>query len=98
MKSSGVFVSIGRGVCVDENALLQALETKAILGAACDVFAVEPLPQESGLWDCENLVLTAHNADNTITYMADSWKVYQANFARFDQGREIPQISLEHGY
>ena len=98
MKSSGVFVSIGRGVCVDENALLQVLETKAILGAACDVFAVEPLPQESGLWDCENLVLTAHNADNTITYMADSWKVYRANFARFDQGQEIPQISLEHGY
>jgi len=98
MKPSGVFVSIGRGVCVDEEALCTALQSKSILGAACDVFAVEPLPEESGLWDCDNVILTAHNADNTHSYMRDSWAVYRTNFARFEKGEEIPRISLEHGY
>jgi len=67
-------------------------------GAALDVFAVEPLPQESGLWGCDNLILTAHNADNTITYMQDTWGVYQTNFALFEAGGKVPSISIEHGY
>ena len=40
-------------------------DSGAIAGAACDVFATEPLPQSSPLWECENLLMTAHNADLT---------------------------------
>ena len=52
MKPDGVFISIGRGVCVDEDALAAALQAGAIKGAALDVFKVEPLPESSPLWDC----------------------------------------------
>ena len=52
MKPSAVFISIGRGVCVDEGALAAALQAGQIKGAALDVFKVEPLPETSPLWDC----------------------------------------------
>merc|ERR1711879_506612 len=58
MKPTGVFISMGRGTCVDEPALIEALQNKKIAGAALDVFAVEPLPAESPLWDCEDLLLS----------------------------------------
>lgn len=98
MKTSGVFVSIGRGTCVDEDALAAALKSKVIAGAACDVFKTEPLPQESALWECDNLILTAHNADNTVSYMTDAWNVYLRNFEAYESGKEFPHIDLEHGY
>jgi len=65
MKPSCVFISLGRGAAVDEAALFNALTSGQIMAAACDVFATEPLPADSPLWDCENLLLTAHNADLT---------------------------------
>merc|ERR1711879_730978 len=43
MKSTAVFISLGRGTCVDEGELVQALKGNQIAGAALDVFAVEPL-------------------------------------------------------
>ncbi len=52
MKPTGVFISMGRGVCVDEDALAAALQAGQIKGAALDVFKVEPLPESSPLWDC----------------------------------------------
>ena len=79
MKESGVFISIGRGLAVDENALAEALLAKSIAGAALDVFKKEPLPQESKLWECENLILTAHNADFTDDYFNLGWSVWRSN-------------------
>ena len=55
MKASTVFISLGRGAVVDEAALHKALTTGQIAGAACDVFATEPLPESSPLWECDNL-------------------------------------------
>mmetsp|Transcript_41935 Transcript_41935/g.133838 ORF Transcript_41935/g.133838 Transcript_41935/m.133838 type:complete len:293 (-) Transcript_41935:408-1286(-) len=45
MKPTGVFINVGRGKCVDEEALVAALRDKRIRGAALDVFATEPLPE-----------------------------------------------------
>lgn len=55
-------VNVGRGTCIDEEALYNALVNKQIGGAALDVFATEPLPKESKLWQVENVVVSPHAA------------------------------------
>lgn len=60
MKRSAVLVNAARGPVVDEEALVEALRTARIAGAALDVFGHEPLPQDSVLLEAPNLVLTPH--------------------------------------
>ncbi|GAA5198126.1 phosphoglycerate dehydrogenase [Rugosimonospora acidiphila] len=55
-------VNVGRGETVDEDALVAALRREAIAGAALDVFATEPLPAASPLWDLPNVIITPHAA------------------------------------
>lgn len=55
-------VNVGRGTTVDESALVDALNSGSIAGAALDVTAVEPLPADSPLWDAKNIVITPHAA------------------------------------
>merc|ERR1712060_7156 len=83
MKASGVFISLGRGSCVDEAALIKVLQSSQIGGAALDVFETEPLPAESALWACENLLLSPHNADLTAQYMESTWEVFLEKLAAY---------------
>ena len=62
MKPGCVFVNVGRGGVVDEEALIQSLEDRRIAGAALDVFATEPLSPESPLWDLPNVLISPHTA------------------------------------
>lgn len=56
------FVNVGRGATVDETALVAALRSGALAGAALDVTETEPLPPASPLWDAPNLIVTPHVA------------------------------------
>ena len=69
MKPSAVLVNVSRGPVVDANALAAALSSGSIGGAALDVFDVQPLPADSPLFDCPNLLLTPHVAGITATSM-----------------------------
>lgn len=60
MKKNALFVNVGRGSVVDENALVEALENEKIFGAVLDVFSEEPLPESSPLWNLPNLFITPH--------------------------------------
>lgn len=60
MKSSAYFISVGRGETVDEEALIEVLEDGRIAGAGLDVFAAEPLPVQSPLWDLPNVFISPH--------------------------------------
>ncbi len=62
MKDSAYFINIGRGAIVRLDALLAALESGGIAGAALDVYETEPLPTEHPLWGLENVLLTPHIA------------------------------------
>ena len=65
MKPGALLVNGARGQVVDENALAAALSESRLAGAAVDVFAVEPLPQESPLRDVPGLLLSPHMAGST---------------------------------
>jgi phosphoglycerate dehydrogenase-like enzyme len=82
-------VNVGRGTTVDEDALVEALETGEIAGAALDVTAVEPLPGGSPLWDAPNLLLTPHAAGGRPVG-ADA--LVAENVAAFLQGSELRNV------
>ncbi|MFT4295016.1 MAG: D-2-hydroxyacid dehydrogenase [Micropruina sp.] len=54
-------VNVGRGTVIDEDALVDALRSGQVGFAALDVFAVEPLPADSPLWDLENVLVSPHS-------------------------------------
>ena len=60
MKPGATLINIGRGGIIDENALASALNEGRIGYSSLDVFEVEPLPQESPLWDAKNSVVSPH--------------------------------------
>jgi phosphoglycerate dehydrogenase-like enzyme len=62
MRDGAVFINVGRGKTVDEDALIDALRSGKLAGAALDVTAQEPLPPESPLWELENVILSPHTA------------------------------------
>ncbi|WP_346773992.1 NAD(P)-dependent oxidoreductase [Brevibacillus sp. SYP-B805] len=62
MKQNGLFINTARGNLVDEEALIHALQTRRIAGAALDVFAQEPLPTTHPLITLPNVILTPHMA------------------------------------
>lgn len=99
MKSTGIFINIGRGAVVDEPALIDALQRKRIRGAGLDVFVTEPLPQDSPLWKLENVLLSPHSADHTATWQHESVAFFIENFNRFAKGEPLQNIvNKEAGY
>ncbi|MFT3968727.1 MAG: D-2-hydroxyacid dehydrogenase [Micropruina sp.] len=60
-KPGVTIVNVGRGTVIDEDALVDALRSGQVGFAALDVFAVEPLPADSPLWDFENVLVSPHS-------------------------------------
>jgi phosphoglycerate dehydrogenase-like enzyme len=63
IKPGAYFANVGRGRVVQEAALVEALQSGHLSGAALDVFEVEPLPQESPLWELDNVIISPHATD-----------------------------------
>jgi phosphoglycerate dehydrogenase-like enzyme len=97
MKPSATLINIARGRIVDEAALIRALEEGWIGGACLDVFAVEPLPQTSPLWDMPNVVVTPHNSGVSPLNMERALTMFIDNLARFVQGKPLRNRVLEAG-
>jgi phosphoglycerate dehydrogenase-like enzyme len=61
VKPGAVLVNVGRGAVIDEAALAERLQDGTFAGAALDVFAEEPLPEDSPLWGLANVIVSPHN-------------------------------------
>jgi phosphoglycerate dehydrogenase-like enzyme len=89
-------VNVGRGNSINETDLAQALASGTIGGAALDVFAEEPLPQASPLWELPNLILSPHAAGN-IPIGAE--ELVRDNVRRLQAGEPLRNvIDREKGY
>ena len=97
MRPGAIFVNVGRGGVVDEEALADALRSGHLRGAALDVFTQEPLPPENPLWELENVILSPHTMalsrhenERIIELFADNLRRY----LRGDELRSRIQTSL----
>jgi len=89
-KPSAVIINVGRGPIIDEDALIEALSNGTIKGAGLDVMTVEPLPKESPLWKLDNVLLSPHNMDMTLTFMKESTEFFiSENLRRFVRGEQL---------
>jgi len=99
MKPTGVLINIGRGPVVDEKALIRALESERIRGAALDVFEIEPLPPGHALFRLSNVLLSPHCADHTEGWLDRAVELFVANLERFMKRQPLLNIvDKEQGY
>lgn len=87
-KKAAVLVNVARGACVDEEALIEALENGTIAGAGLDVMQVEPLPADSRLWALPNAILTPHSAGETTQYELNVLDILSRNLEKLWNGDE----------
>jgi len=99
MKPSAYIINIGRGPVIDEEALIRALEEKQIAGAGLDVFTVEPLPNDSKLWDLPNAIISPHVSGGREDYEVGAIDIFCRNLKRYLGGeRMINVVNKEKGY
>jgi phosphoglycerate dehydrogenase-like enzyme len=92
MKSEAVVINVGRGPVIMEEALLGALSTGRIKGAALDVFDHEPLPGNHPFFKLENVLLSPHCADHTPDWLDQAMQFFLAQFERFKKNEPLMNV------
>lgn len=99
MKEGSVFINVGRGTTVDEQALIQALRAGRLRGAGLDVFEKEPLPAESPLWDLPNVIVTPHDGGQSPRLEERVTELFVKNLQRYLSGDHlINEVDRHLGY
>jgi phosphoglycerate dehydrogenase-like enzyme len=92
MKPTGYVINIGRGGLIDEPALISALQSGLIAGAGIDVFAQEPLPPDSPLWDMPNVIITPHHAGDSPHSHDRLMELFCDNLRRHLSGEKLLNV------
>jgi phosphoglycerate dehydrogenase-like enzyme len=92
MKAGAVLVNVSRGKLIDEAALVRALQTGRLRGAALDVFEHEPLPADSPLWSRRDVLITPHVAGFQAHHWPDAAKLFADNLRRFVAGEPLMNV------
>jgi glyoxylate/hydroxypyruvate reductase A len=99
MKPGAVLINVCRGAVVDEQALIAALQSGRLGGAALDVVEHEPLPPESPLWDLPNVLITPHSMSTAIGENELAVDLFCDNLRRFLAGEPLRNVfDRERGY
>ncbi|MCP4750979.1 MAG: D-2-hydroxyacid dehydrogenase [Proteobacteria bacterium] len=99
LKNDALFINVGRGSVVDEDALATALHNHRIGGAVVDVTMKEPIPETHPLWDAPNTILTQHSGGGTSDEIDRKIDVFAANLARYRSGEPLMGIvDFERGF
>ena len=94
-------INVGRGTVIDQDALIDALNSEKIAGAALDVTDPEPLPADHPLWTTKNCVLTPHvSGDMGLPRTVDiTVDIFCENLRRFVRGEELTHlVDINAGY
>lgn len=89
MKPGTIVVNVGRGTVIDEDALLEALNNGQVSYACLDVFAVEPLPEASPLWEHPRVMVSPHTSALSSAENRLIAERFMENLARFQTGTEL---------
>ena len=99
MKPGAYFINVSRGQLVDEGALIVALNSGHLAGAALDVFTDEPLPADNPLWMQPNLIITPHISAYSTNMMNQVIDFFIENLKRYLKEEALYNlVSLEQGY
>ena len=99
MKPTAYLINIARGSIVDEEALIRALDEHWLAGAGLDVFATEPLPPDSRLWELPNVIFSPHIAGGMEDYNVRATELFCENLRRYLSGKNLLNvINKKTGY
>ena len=94
MKPTSFLINLGRGEIVDEDALIQALNSGKIAGAALDTFCTEPLPKDHPFWRTKNMIVTPHLGGMSDIYVTQALSIFEENLRCFLKGERRDLINL----
>jgi phosphoglycerate dehydrogenase-like enzyme len=89
IKPGARFINVGRGELVDEPALIAHLQSGHLSGAGLDVFATEPLPEDSPLWSMPNVIVTPHSSGASPKSAVRAEKIFVENFRNYVNGQPL---------
>ncbi|PPF78605.1 D-2-hydroxyacid dehydrogenase, partial [Subtercola sp. Z020] len=92
LPEGAILVNISRGQIVDEEALIEALSSGRMLGAALDVVNHEPLAADSPLWELENVLLSPHSASTVASENETLVDLFVDNLRRLRAGRPLRNL------
>jgi phosphoglycerate dehydrogenase-like enzyme len=99
MRRGAYLINVARGAIVQEAALIEALRRGQLRGAALDVFEQEPLPQDSPLWQMEEVLLTPHVSGAAPDYYDRAMPLFCENLRRFVAGQPLLNlVDKRQGY
>ena len=99
MKSTAFLVNVGRGGIVNESDLVRALKKGWLAGAGLDVYETEPLPDDSPLWQLENVIMTPHTSGFTPHYDERATDIFAENLQRYLAGDSLLNlVNRKEGY
>ena len=88
-KQGAFLIDVSRGGLLDDTAILRALREGILAGAAIDVFAQEPLPADSPLWEEPRIILSPHIAGTSREYDARAVDLFVTNLRRYLLGQPL---------